>query len=91
MPPGQGNVDFRASCFCHRKVVDVGFVCSVCLSIFCEPPEGGECLTCGTHLTMGKFGEKPAVVRKKKKKRRDDAGDGTPRMGTPRAGTPSRK
>jgi transcription initiation factor TFIIH subunit 3 len=30
--PGKGGVDFRAACFCHRKVVDVGFVCSVCLS-----------------------------------------------------------
>ncbi|KAL8699216.1 MAG: hypothetical protein Q9201_006126, partial [Fulgogasparrea decipioides] len=30
-PGGQG-VDFRAACFCHRRVVDLGFVCSVCLS-----------------------------------------------------------
>lgn len=30
--PSAGGVDFRAACFCHRKVVDVGFVCSVCLS-----------------------------------------------------------
>ncbi|KAI5308591.1 RNA polymerase II transcription factor B subunit 4 [Ascosphaera atra] len=36
--PAQVDVDFRAACFCHRKVVDVGWVCSVCLSIFCEPP-----------------------------------------------------
>jgi len=28
----QVGVDFRAACFCHRKVVDVGFVCSICLS-----------------------------------------------------------
>ncbi|KAJ3381735.1 RNA polymerase II transcription factor B subunit 4 [Lobulomyces angularis] len=26
------QVDFRAACFCHKKIVDVGFVCSVCLS-----------------------------------------------------------
>lgn len=25
-------VDFRAACFCHRRVVDVGYVCSICLS-----------------------------------------------------------
>ena len=25
-------VDFRAACFCHRKVIDMGFVCSICLS-----------------------------------------------------------
>lgn len=26
------GVDFRAACFCHRKVVSIGWVCSVCLS-----------------------------------------------------------
>jgi transcription initiation factor TFIIH subunit 3 len=30
--PTSEVVDFRAACFCHRKVVDVGFVCSICLS-----------------------------------------------------------
>lgn len=30
--PSAGEVDFRAACFCHRRVVDVGYVCSVCLS-----------------------------------------------------------
>ena len=30
--PTQVNVDFRAACFCHKKVVDIGFVCSICLS-----------------------------------------------------------
>jgi transcription initiation factor TFIIH subunit 3 len=30
--PTQDIVDFRAVCFCHRKVVDIGFVCSICLS-----------------------------------------------------------
>lgn len=30
--PKQENVDFRGSCFCHGKVVDLGYVCSVCLS-----------------------------------------------------------
>lgn len=68
--PTRVDVDFRAACFCHRRVVDVGFVCSICLSIFCEPPENGDCLTCGTHLEMGEYGAKPAVVAKKKKKRK---------------------
>ena len=35
--PTQIGVDFRAACFCHRKVVDVGFVCSICLSS--KPPD----------------------------------------------------
>lgn len=30
--PTQVGVDFRAACFCHRRVVDLGFVCSICLS-----------------------------------------------------------
>lgn len=38
-----GAVDFRAACFCHRRIVDLGYVCSICLSIFCGPhlDEGG--------------------------------------------------
>lgn len=30
--PTQDRVDFRAACFCHKNIVDIGFVCSVCLS-----------------------------------------------------------
>lgn len=30
--PGLTDVDLRAACFCHRKVVNIGIVCSVCLS-----------------------------------------------------------
>lgn len=70
--PAADSVDFRAACFCHRRVIDMGFVCSICLSIFCEVPEGGECLTCGTKLALGNYGAKAAVVprvrRKKKRK-----------------------
>jgi hypothetical protein len=33
--PSQDQVDFRAACFCHKKIVDIGFVCSVCLSSKC--------------------------------------------------------
>jgi transcription initiation factor TFIIH subunit 3 len=31
------GVDFRASCFCHKRPIDIGHVCSVCLAIFCQP------------------------------------------------------
>ncbi|KAI5804155.1 TFIIH subunit Tfb4/p34 [Peziza echinospora] len=75
--PTQVNVDFRAACFCHKRVVDIGFVCSICLSIFCSPPAGALCTTCGTKLDISSFGHggKPAVLvtRKKKKKRKADA------------------
>jgi transcription initiation factor TFIIH subunit 3 len=33
--PKQKIMDFRGSCFCHGKIVDIGFVCSVCLSGMC--------------------------------------------------------
>ncbi|KAH0545560.1 hypothetical protein FGG08_000391 [Glutinoglossum americanum] len=90
--PSQVNVDFRAACFCHKLVVDIGFVCSICLSIFCTPPEGAICLTCGTHLQLGDYGAKPAVVpRARRRRRRGPAGGagldsvgGTPAsIGTP--------
>jgi transcription initiation factor TFIIH subunit 3 len=64
--PSADAVDFRAACFCHRNVVDTGFVCSVCLSIFCEVPEGGECLTCGTALALGQYGKRPVVTHPNK-------------------------
>jgi len=95
VPPGADAVDFRAACFCHRRVVDTGFVCSICLSIFCEVPPGADCLTCGTHLALGNYGAPPAVVyvpqerRKKKKKGRSTLanGDGREETGSA-AGTP---
>lgn len=55
------SVDFRAACFCHRRVVDIGYVCSICLSIFCEQLPlaeetggiaGSICFTCGTKLRL---------------------------------------
>ena len=40
--PRQDKVDFRAACFCHKNIVDIGFVCSVCLSSeFCRTPIPG--------------------------------------------------
>ena len=30
--PAAVQVDYRASCFCHHRLVDVGHVCSICLS-----------------------------------------------------------
>ncbi|KAI8816065.1 RNA polymerase II transcription factor B subunit 4 [Fimicolochytrium jonesii] len=44
--PSKEQLDFRAACFCHKKVVDVGHVCSVCLSIFCSTHD--VCPTCQT-------------------------------------------
>ena len=67
--PTRIDVDFRTACFCHRNVVSTGFVCSICLSIFCSVPENSDCLTCGTHLTLGNYGARPAVVARRRKAR----------------------
>lgn len=48
--PQQEEVDLRAACFCHRKIIDLGYVCSVCLSIFCSPTP--VCSTCRTKFPM---------------------------------------
>ncbi|KAI0743547.1 transcription factor Tfb4 [Daedaleopsis nitida] len=48
--PTQDRVDFRAACFCHKKIVEVAFVCSVCLSIFCQPVP--VCSTCRTKFPI---------------------------------------
>lgn len=29
------SVDTRASCCCHGKLIDMGFICSVCFSVYC--------------------------------------------------------
>ena len=92
--PTRVDVDFRAACFCHRNIIPIGYVCSICLSIFCDQSldaldkEG--CLTCGTQLSargqgVGSFGRAPIVVaqKKKKKKRIGVSAVGTPRPGTP--------
>lgn len=48
--PHQDEFDLRAACFCHRKIIDIGYVCSVCLSIFCAPTP--VCSTCRTKFPM---------------------------------------
>ncbi|EFX06611.1 transcription factor tfiih subunit [Grosmannia clavigera kw1407] len=100
--PSADAVDFRAACFCHRRVVDTGFVCSVCLSIFCEvPPRSDsssvtatdlptvECLTCGSLLRLGNYGAHPAVVPRPKKKKKRRLGPGGREDTGSTAGTPA--
>lgn len=67
--PVAANVDFRAACFCHKRVLDVGFVCSVCLSIFCQALP--KCITCDAVFDtqeLKAFSAQPAVVIRKKRK-----------------------
>ncbi|KAG2471334.1 TF2H3 factor, partial [Polypterus senegalus] len=32
--PPPVHVDYRAACFCHRNLIEIGYVCSVCLSSY---------------------------------------------------------
>ncbi|XP_033126678.1 general transcription factor IIH subunit 3-like [Anneissia japonica] len=61
LPPAV-QVDYRAACFCHRTLIDVGYVCSVCLSIFCQFSP-----ICSTCHTAFKFMGLPSTKSKKKK------------------------
>ncbi|NXG46544.1 TF2H3 factor, partial [Psilopogon haemacephalus] len=56
------HVDYRAACFCHRNLIEIGYVCSVCLSIFCN--FSPICSTCETAFKISL----PPVMKAKKKK-----------------------
>ncbi|KFM79973.1 General transcription factor IIH subunit 3, partial [Stegodyphus mimosarum] len=49
--PSRVHVDYRAACFCHRNLIEIGYVCSVCLSIFCT--FSPICSTCQTAFKLG--------------------------------------
>ncbi|KCV71440.1 hypothetical protein H696_02387 [Fonticula alba] len=54
LPPpshSQAAVDFRATCFCHRKQLDIGFICAVCLSVYCNDSLD-MCSTCSTPFSV---------------------------------------
>lgn len=44
--PFQKVVEFKASCFCHKKPVEFAYMCSVCLALTCS--KAPVCDTCGT-------------------------------------------
>ena len=48
--PERRKVTHRAACFCHRNIIDIGYVCSVCLSIFCT--FSPICSSCQTHFKL---------------------------------------
>ncbi|VVA91759.1 unnamed protein product [Arabis nemorensis] len=63
--PKPVGVDFRASCFCHKKTIDMGYICSVCLSIFCAHHK--KCSTCGSVFGQSKLDDASPVSNKKRK------------------------
>jgi len=62
--PSSSQIDYRAACFCHKQLVDVGFVCSVCLSIYCQFMP--RCLTCQARFKLPSL---PPTAKGKKKKK----------------------
>ncbi|XP_077213287.1 basal transcription factor complex subunit-like protein isoform X2 [Tasmannia lanceolata] len=62
--PKPAGVDFRASCFCHKKTIDMGYVCSVCLSIFCKHHK--KCSTCGSVFNQANPELTSTLERKRK-------------------------
>ncbi|XP_036142405.1 general transcription factor IIH subunit 3 isoform X3 [Monomorium pharaonis] len=48
--PSPVKVDYRAACFCHQELIDIGYVCSKCFTIFCK--FNSICTTCHTVFKM---------------------------------------
>lgn len=56
--PGDGALEGRdaergataAICFCHRRPITRGFVCSVCLTVLCSFQ--AQCPTCGSRFML---------------------------------------
>lgn len=46
--PPKLKISPPAACFCHRKILEVGYVCSVCVSIFCQYQP--YCSTCNSNV-----------------------------------------
>ncbi|XP_005100664.1 general transcription factor IIH subunit 3 [Aplysia californica] len=61
--PPRAQVDYRAACFCHRNLIEIGYVCSVCLSIYCS--FSPICSTCQTTFKI--IGPQKLVKKKIKK------------------------
>jgi transcription initiation factor TFIIH subunit 3 len=59
--PERKALGFKAACFCHRSMVDIAYVCSVCLSIFCSFSP-----ICSTCHTIFKLGPLPSVKGRKR-------------------------
>lgn len=88
--PTQRDVDFRAACFLTNKIVEIGYVCSVCLCIISQVPTTEECPMCGTKYeaaSLAALKRVPVVgVKKKKKKKKVD---GTPTATSTPTATPT--
>lgn len=65
--PVNNDIDFRASCFATGRIVDIGYVCSVCLCVLSEIPKNEICPTCDSKFdpqALEKLRRKPVVKKK---------------------------
>eukprot|EP00045_Choanoeca_perplexa_P007175 m.63278 g.63278 ORF g.63278 m.63278 type:complete len:301 (-) comp13965_c0_seq1:290-1192(-) len=77
---GTKTVNYQATCHCHGKSVSQGLVCSVCLSIFCQPKVA--CPACRTVFAKLK------KTKKKAGKRAVEKGSNASSKKASRAGSP---
>lgn len=66
--PTNAHVDFRASCFITGKIIDTGYVCSVCLCILSLIPKDAKCPTCQSEFdkaVLTKLLRRPPIARKR--------------------------
>lgn len=66
--PTDSKIDFRASCFVTNKIINVGYVCSVCLCILSLIPNNLKCPVCDSKFdenVVRKLKHKPSLKRRK--------------------------
>ena len=68
-PPAQGLLETRALCHLSRAPVEVGWACSVCLTVFADGKrsELPECPVCATRFTLNLLPSARPPKKKKKK------------------------
>ena len=56
--PPESTQEMNATCACHNRVIDKGYVCSICLSIYCTD-SAGICAVCGSRMRREAKDEMP--------------------------------
>ncbi|QDZ25303.1 subunit 4 of RNA polymerase II transcription factor B [Chloropicon primus] len=61
LPQGHSSASLKVTCFLTKKALDIGFVCSVCLSIFNQKLQ--TCAVCGTEFSDNRALKKKVLSR----------------------------
>jgi transcription initiation factor TFIIH subunit 3 len=51
--PPRTSVNLKAHCLCHRRFCDTAFMCTTCLSLWCQQPPSGNCPACAEAKPSG--------------------------------------